>query len=86
MLNQYALDRYRRGDTDQPGNLFFRPARCRLMTGPFIAFLVMLMGSRNFVSKKVIAPLNATTRHMLDVSAGEYLTQIPIDEPAKPAN
>lgn len=80
MLNRYALIGIGAAVMTNLAIYFSGLPDAALMTGPFIAFLVMLMGSRNFVSKKVIAPLNATTRHMLDVSAGEYLTQIPIDE------
>ncbi len=51
-----------------------------LMAGPFIAFLIMLFGAQSCLSNKVIKPLNEAKRHMLDISEGEYLAPIPLDE------
>ena len=54
-----------------------------LMTGPVIAFLIMLGGSQSFIQKHVIQQMNLTRRYMQDISEGEYLRQVPIDEPGE---
>ncbi|WP_286239177.1 methyl-accepting chemotaxis protein [Neptuniibacter halophilus] len=51
-----------------------------LMIGPIVAFLIMLFGANSCMSSKVIKPLNQAKRHMLDVTEGEYLAPIPLDE------
>lgn len=54
-----------------------------LMAGPIAAFLVMLWGASSCLSNRVITPLNEAKRHMLDVTEGEYLAPIPLDEPGE---
>lgn len=51
-----------------------------LMIGPVVAFLVMLFGANACLRDKVIKPLNQAKRHMLDITEGEYLAPIPLDE------
>ncbi len=54
-----------------------------LMAGPIAAFLVMLWGASSCLNNRVITPLNEAKRHMLDVTEGEYLAPIPLDEPGE---
>ncbi len=50
-----------------------------LMAGPIVAFIVMLIGA-NTSNGKVIKQLGEAKRHMLDISEGEYLAPIPLDQ------
>lgn len=54
-----------------------------LMAGPIAAFLIMLWGASSCLNNRVITPLNEAKRHMLDVTEGEYLAPIPLDEPGE---
>ncbi|WP_432471782.1 methyl-accepting chemotaxis protein [Amphritea sp. HPY] len=83
MLNQYALSGAGAAVLINLAIYFSGLPDAALMAGPIIAFAVMLLGSRHFVSNKVIAPLIATKRQMLNVSEGDYLTPIPIGEPGE---
>jgi len=64
--------------------LFFAGApSIALMAGPIVAFLIMLWGASSCLNNRVITPLNEAKRHMLDVTEGEYLASIPLDEPGE---
>ena len=51
-----------------------------LMAGPFAAFLIAALGARMVMTRDVISPLDDAQRHMRDVSEGNYLDPIPIEE------
>lgn len=51
-----------------------------LMAGPVIAFIMMLMGAQSCLNNRVVKEMKAAQRHMLDISEGEYLAPIPIEE------
>jgi len=54
-----------------------------LMVGPIVAFLIVLFGANNCLKNSVIKPLEQARRHMLDITEGEYLAPIPLDEPGE---
>jgi methyl-accepting chemotaxis protein len=51
-----------------------------LMAGPIVAFILMYFGVTSCISNKVVTPLKEAKRHMLDITEGEYLAPIPLDE------
>ena len=54
-----------------------------LMAGPVLAYLIMVFGSKLVLNKDVISQTEDTQRHMRDVSEGNYLEPIPIEEPGE---
>ncbi|MBN3564070.1 methyl-accepting chemotaxis protein [Aliamphritea spongicola] len=54
-----------------------------LMAGPLLAYLIMAFGSKRVLDKDVITPAQDAQRHMRDVSEGNYLEPIPIEEPGE---
>lgn len=54
-----------------------------LMLGPLIAFAVILVGAKKSLQDGVLKPLAEAKRHMLDITEGDYLAPIPLDEPGE---
>ncbi len=50
------------------------------MAGPIVAFIVMLVGAQNVLSKKVIAPLRQVQEFMKQIMEGDYKADIPIED------
>lgn len=51
-----------------------------LMAGPIVAFVLMVWGAKSCLANQVVKPLNEAKRHMLDITEGEYLSPIPLEE------
>ncbi len=51
-----------------------------LMAGPLLAYLIMAFGAKLILDKDVIRAADDTQKHMRDVSEGNYLEPIPIEE------
>ncbi|WP_272885314.1 methyl-accepting chemotaxis protein [Aliamphritea ceti] len=54
-----------------------------LMAGPLLAYLIMAFGSKLVLNKDVISQAEDAQRHMRDISEGNYLEPIPIEEPGE---
>ncbi|WP_415885139.1 methyl-accepting chemotaxis protein [Neptuniibacter sp. QD37_6] len=54
-----------------------------LMLGPIAAFLIVFVGANKSLKADVIKPLHEARRHMLDITEGDYLAPIPLDEPGE---
>ncbi|WP_415900698.1 methyl-accepting chemotaxis protein [Neptuniibacter sp. QD48_11] len=54
-----------------------------LMLGPVLAFLYLFFGASKSLKTDVIKPLQEAKRHMLDITEGDYLAPIPLDEPGE---
>jgi len=53
------------------------------LAGPIVAFVILFVGSQNFIRKGVTEPLKQVREHLREVSSGKYLTDIALDEPGE---
>ncbi|MFW1678015.1 methyl-accepting chemotaxis protein [Pontibacter sp. JAM-7] len=53
------------------------------IAGPIVAFLIMLFGAQNIMTKKVIGPLRQVQNYMKQIMEGDYKIDIAIEDPGE---
>lgn len=51
-----------------------------LALGPTLGFVIQALGSQRFLANEVLKPLKVARHQMLDISEGQYLEPIPVDQ------